>query len=102
MTTTITPVALPPYRQPVADVIAVLGGDATLGLGTAEAQARLGRYGRNELPAEPPVPAWRTFLAQFQDPLTVLLLIATIISFVAWIIERAEALPSSSFPDPVE
>ena len=74
MTTTITPVALPPYRQPVADVIAVLGGDATLGLGTAEAQARLGRYGRNELPAEPPVPAWRTFLAQFQDPLTVLLL----------------------------
>ena len=96
MTPTITPAASPPYRQPVAVVVAALGSDATQGLVTAEAQNRLQRYGRNELPAEPPVPAWRTFLAQFQDPLTILLLIATVISLVAWIIEREEALPYES------
>jgi Ca2+-transporting ATPase len=44
----------------------------------------------------PPVPAWRKFLAQFHEPLTILLLIATVISFVAWIIEGAEALPFES------
>lgn len=96
MTPTITPAASPPYRQPVAAVIAALESDSLQGLVTAEAQARLQRYGRNEVPAQPPVPAWRTFLAQFQDPLTILLLVATLISFVAWIIERAESLPYES------
>jgi Ca2+-transporting ATPase len=93
MTTTITPAASAPYRQPAVAVVAALDSDATLGLTSAEAQARLERYGRNEVPPEPPVPAWRRFLAQFQDPLTILLLVATVISFVAWIIEGAEALP---------
>ena len=31
----------------------------------AEAARRLERYGRNELPETPPVPAWVRFLAQF-------------------------------------
>jgi magnesium-transporting ATPase (P-type) len=49
-------------------------------LSEAEAQARLEKYGRNELTAEKPVPAWRKFLAQFQDVLVMVLLIATLIS----------------------
>jgi hypothetical protein len=32
---------------------------------------RLERYGKNELTAEKPVPAWRKFLAQFQDVLVI-------------------------------
>jgi Ca2+-transporting ATPase len=85
-----------PYRQPADAVVAALGGDAAHGLSAAEAQARLARAGRNELPTVPPVPAWRRFLAQFQDPLTILLLVATVISFVAWLIERDESLPYES------
>jgi Ca2+-transporting ATPase len=96
MTTTTTAAAPAPYRQPIPAVVAALGGDATQGLTTAEARARLERYGRNELPVAPPVPAWRKFLGQFEDPLTILLLIATVISFVAWIIEGAEGLPYES------
>src|SRR5687767_2835271 len=96
MTTAITPVAPPPYRQTITAVVAALSSDATQGLATIEAQARLERYGRNELPLAPPVPAWRKFLAQFHDPLTILLLIATLISFIAWIIDDAEALPYES------
>jgi Ca2+-transporting ATPase len=74
-------------------VLAHLGSDANTGLTRAEARTRLERYGPNELTAERPLPAWRKFLAQFQDVLVVLLLIATAISAVLWAIERDAALP---------
>ena len=82
-----------PYRQPVDEVLAALGTDARLGLSFAEARARLESYGRNELAAEKPVPAWRKFLAQFQDVLVILLLVATLISGGLWLYERETALP---------
>jgi len=82
-----------PYRQPVDEALAALGTDARLGLSDAEARARLEKYGRNELTAEEPVPGWKKFLAQFQDVLVVLLLIATLISTGLWLYERESALP---------
>src|ERR687896_315342 len=82
-----------PYRRSVDEVLAALGTDARLGLSAAEARARLGSHGRNELTAEKPVPAWRKFLGQFQDVLVILLLIATVISAVLWLYERESALP---------
>ena len=81
------------YRRRGEDVLAELGTDARGGLRDAEAHSRLARYGRNELAAEPPVPAWRRFAAQFQDVLVILLLIATAISAGLWIYEREAALP---------
>ena len=82
-----------PYRQPVDQILAVLGTDAAVGLSEAEARVRLKSHGRNELTAEKPVPAWRKFLAQFQDVLVILLLIATLISAALWLYERESALP---------
>ena len=82
-----------PYRQPIDEVLAALGTEARLGLSFAEARARLESYGRNELAAEKPVPAWRKFLAQFQDVLVILLLVATLISGGLWLYERETALP---------
>jgi Ca2+-transporting ATPase len=82
-----------PYRQPVDKVLSMLATDAQVGLTAAEALLRLKRYGRNELPAEKPVPAWRKFLAQFQDVLVILLLVATLISAGLWLYERESALP---------
>jgi Ca2+-transporting ATPase len=58
-----------------------------------EAAARLEKHGRNELEAEKPIPAWRRFLAQFEDMLVLLLLAATAISAVLWAIERDTGLP---------
>jgi P-type Ca2+ transporter type 2C len=81
------------YRQRVEDVVAALGTDARRGLSDEEAQARRERYGRNELTAEPPVPAWRRLLAQFRDVLVILLLVATAISAGLWAFERDAALP---------
>ena len=82
-----------PCRQSVAQVLVALGVDGQLGLSTAEAAKRLKRYGRNELTAEKPVPAWRKFLAQFTDVLVILLLIAGLISAGLWLYERDSAFP---------
>jgi Ca2+-transporting ATPase len=50
-------------------------------------------YGRNELAADKRIPAWRKFVAQFQNMLVILLLVATGISTSLWLYERESALP---------
>ena len=84
---------IPAYQQPVDEVLTTLDTDARRGLSDGEARARLDRYGKNELTAEKPVPRWRKFLAQFDDVLVILLLIATVISAGLWLYERESALP---------
>jgi Ca2+-transporting ATPase len=87
------PVADDAYRRSVADVVAALGTDVQRGLTSDEARARLAQHGPNELTAAATIPAWRRFLAQFEDVLVILLLIATGISATLWAIERDAALP---------
>src|SRR4051794_33530534 len=81
------------YRQSVEDVAGSLGSRLREGLSHDEASAKLQRDGPNELEAEKPVPAWRRFLAQFGDVLVILLLVATAVSAILWIVERETALP---------
>ena len=57
-----------PYRLSAVETAATLQTDAAGGLTAEEARARLARDGPNELTAQPPIPAWRRFLAQFQAP----------------------------------
>ncbi|BDG05189.1 cation-translocating P-type ATPase [Anaeromyxobacter oryzae] len=89
----VQPEPVPAYLRIAADVLADLGTDARTGLPAGEVRQRLARYGPNALPVAPAVPAWRRFLAQFRDVLTVLLLVATAVSFVAWSIERDAPAP---------
>src|SRR2546426_8001711 len=79
------------YQLPADAVIIALGSNADRGLSRTEALARLARYGPNALESEPPIPAWRRFLAQFQDTLVILLLVATAISIGLWVYERDTA-----------
>ncbi|MCC7125584.1 MAG: cation-translocating P-type ATPase [Acidobacteria bacterium] len=81
------------YRQTIDDVVTAIGANTQDGFTDDEARARLEQYGRNELAAKPPVPRWRRFLAQFQDVLVVLLLIATTISAGLWAYEQQAAWP---------
>ena len=81
------------HRMPAAAVLAALRSDAARGLSDADARARLERFGRNELPAERRTPAWRRFVAQFEDVLILLLLVATAVSFAVWLRTREAALP---------
>src|SRR5215216_6010789 len=81
------------YHIPIDEVLASFGTNPQRGLSAADAQARLEQYGKNELTAEKPIPGWRRFLAQFQDVLVILLLVATLISAGLWVYERESALP---------
>ena len=82
-----------PYHQTVEEVVTAVGTDVRRGLTEAEARVRLQRHGHNELTADAPVPAWRKFLAQFEDVLVVMLLVATAISAGLWLYERDSPLP---------
>ena len=84
---------MPEYQQPVERVVVALGTDSRRGLTVNEARARLERYGANELASSSPVRRWRRFLAQFEDVLVVLLLVASAISAALWLYERDTALP---------
>lgn len=79
-----------------ADQVAqALNVDPRTGLSSDEAKRRLDKFGPNELASAPPVPKWKKFLQQFQDPLVYLLLAAAAISLVAWIIEKVNAAPGA-------
>jgi Ca2+-transporting ATPase len=82
-----------PYQLTVDETLSVLGADGQRGLSEDESRARLESYGKNELTAEKAVPAWRKFLAQFQNVLVILLLIAAAISAGLWLYERESAMP---------
>ncbi|SDC00959.1 plasma-membrane calcium-translocating P-type ATPase [Raineyella antarctica] len=79
--------------RPAPDVADDLNVAPEHGLTSAEAATRLVSYGPNDLQGAPPVPWWRKFLRQFQDPLVYLLLVAVAISLAAWILEGAVGVP---------
>lgn len=81
------------YQQSIQELASAYETNTQLGLSDTEALARLDRYGRNELPPGKVVPRWQKFLAQFQNVLVILLLIATAISAGLWLYERESALP---------
>jgi P-type Ca2+ transporter type 2C len=75
------------------EVVAALESDANQGLSSAEAAARLARTGPNRILGVAPAPAWRRLLSQFADPLIYLLLVAIVVSVLAWALEGAAGLP---------
>ena len=90
-----TPSAQPPapFAESPDAVAAACGTSPDAGLSEAEVARRLGSDSPNELPSEPPVPAWRRLLAQFQDPLVYLLIVAIVVSAIAWVLEGAHGVP---------
>ncbi len=96
------PVLKDPSTVDVDQVALALDVDPDRGLDEAEAGRRLERFGPNELAGAPPVPAWRKFLQQFKDPLVYLLLAATAISLVAWVVERSHPASGGGEPLPFD
>ena len=84
-----------PHREPVESVVSALGSDTTRGLSGPEAQRRLDQYGPNQLKSAPETPWWRRLIEQFQNFLVIILLVATVISGIEWLLQdpRESALP---------
>ncbi|HEY6549288.1 MAG TPA: cation-translocating P-type ATPase, partial [Vicinamibacteria bacterium] len=57
------------------------------------AEVRRLRFGPNALDQSAPEPGWRRVVRQLRDPLTVLLLVAAALSFLAWLVERESGWP---------
>jgi Ca2+-transporting ATPase len=68
------------YRLPAEEVVSELGSDASNGLSTAEAQARLEKYGLNELVERGIKSRWRIVWEQLTEIMVVILIIAGAVS----------------------
>jgi Ca2+-transporting ATPase len=82
-----------PWASPIADIIDGVATDPTSGLTSAEAARRLEQAGPNEIAAAPPTVWWRRLAHQFTDPLVILLLVAIVISLIAWWSDGADETP---------
>ena len=82
-----------PSVQSIEALVQEMGTHPEIGLTSKQASERLQKYGPNELRAAMPVPGWRRFLMQFQDPLVYLLLAAIAISVFAWGVEGWSGWP---------
>src|SRR5687768_13277810 len=81
------------YRIAAQEAAETLRCDVQRGLTTEEAHERLKQYGLNKLLERAATPAWRRFLAQLQNALVVLLIIAAVIALLVWYVERDPWLP---------
>lgn len=68
------------HSLPGEELLASLESNLQTGLGTAEVEARLERFGPNILPTSLPTPVWMVFLRQFKSPLIYLLMVAAAIA----------------------
>ncbi|MGA7426582.1 MAG: cation-translocating P-type ATPase [Rhodoplanes sp.] len=86
---------LSPYRNRADAVLSDLKSDAARGLSSSEVERRLSQFGPNQLKSTPPTPWWRHLLEQFTNFLVIILLVATVISVVEWLLQepRETALP---------
>jgi Ca2+ transporting ATPase len=69
------------YNKSIEDSLDILNVDHTKGLSTSEARRRLGQYGPNALPKDPPTSIWKLILKQFEDQLALILLGSAVVSF---------------------
>jgi Ca2+-transporting ATPase len=69
------------YAQDQAAVVAALASDIQSGLTQAEAAKRLAEHGPNQLTAEPPPSVWQVGLEQLRDPMNLMLVAVTAVSF---------------------
>jgi P-type Ca2+ transporter type 2C len=84
-----------PHHETAEAVVFALGSDATLGLSRAEARRRLDKHGSNRLSKAGEVPWWARLLKQFENLLVIILLLATVISMLEWLLQdpRETTLP---------
>jgi Ca2+-transporting ATPase len=73
--------AKPPYACDPVDVVAALGSDATRGLSAADAGTRLSRFGPNEITSEKPPSTSAIAIAEFKNPMNLMLVAVTVVSF---------------------
>ena len=93
MTEAVSANTLPPSQLDAVTLLRQSGVDIKQGLSSSDVQTRLAQEGPNEIQTQPPRPAWRLFLTQFQDPLVYLLLTAVAITLTIWTLDGYQGWP---------
>ena len=75
------------YLAASSDVLAEQGSSAERGLSSAEATARLAKFGPNKLKEEEKTPLWIRFFQQMADPMVIMLIAAAAISALTGFIQ---------------
>jgi P-type Ca2+ transporter type 2C len=68
--------------------------DPEIGLSGTEVETRLQQFGPNELENHGGISPWKILLAQFQDLMVLILLLATLVAFGSWWLDGAQGLPA--------
>jgi Ca2+-transporting ATPase len=76
-----TPDAIDWYALSAEEAASRLEVDTERGLDAAEVARRLGEYGSNQLPVEPPPSLWQVARRQLTNPMNIMLLIVSVASF---------------------
>ncbi len=71
-----------PFAREAADVVDAMGSNTDTGLPTTEATSRRTTYGPNEITAEEPPSTWAIALGQFMNPMNLMLVAVTVVSFL--------------------
>ncbi|MBE6630255.1 MAG: cation-translocating P-type ATPase [Ruminococcaceae bacterium] len=77
-----------PHNQSIEEVLSTLSTDKAQGLSSAEAAARVEKYGENRLREKKKKTTLQRFFDQFKDAMIIILLIAAVVSFVMICIEK--------------
>jgi len=83
---------MPWHSRAVQEVAKALETDPEAGLTPAEAQARLARYGPNELAERPRPGFWQLLLAQFNNFLIMILIVSAVVSLLLGEVVEAGAI----------
>ncbi|MFN8034430.1 MAG: cation-transporting P-type ATPase [Acidimicrobiia bacterium] len=69
------------YARAATDVATTLGVDPEQGLAPAEAESRRVQHGPNQITAEKPPSVWMVAMQQLRDPMNIMLVAVTVVSF---------------------
>src|SRR3954451_21515931 len=72
----------PAYALSAEAVVASLGSDTEYGLSEGKSRQRVAAYGPNEMTAEKPPSVLSVALAQLRDPMNIMLVVVTVVSFL--------------------
>jgi len=82
----------PWHSRTIQEVAEALGTDPAAGLTAAEAEARLAKYGPNELAERPRPGFWQLLLEQFNNFLVIILLVSAVVSLLLGQMTEAGAI----------
>ena len=85
-----------PHSLEQQQLLTQLETDIDKGLSGAEAASRLQHFGPNQITQKSTISPWSILLAQFQDTLVIILLLATVIAGFAWYVEGAHGFPTDA------